>query len=148
MPVADFTATPTTVYTGETVSFTDMSTNNPTSWNWSFSGGTPTSSTTQNPQVVYNSSGTYNVSLTVSNAFGTDTKTKIKYITVLALPVPVADFTATPTTVYTGETVSFTDLSTNNPTSWNWSFREERRQAQLLKIRRSFIILPELTMSA
>ena len=121
-PIADFTATPTTVYAGETVSFTDMSTNNPTSWNWSFSGGTPTSSTTQNPQVVYNSSGTYNVSLTVSNAFGTDTKTKIKYITVLALPVPVADFTATPTTVYAGETVNFTDLSTNNPTSWNWSF--------------------------
>ncbi len=122
VPVADFTATPTTVYAGETVSFTDMSTNNPTSWNWSFSGGTPTSSTTQNPQVVYNSPGTYNVSLTVSNAFGTDTKTKIKYITVLALPVPVADFTATPTTVYAGETVSFTDMSTNNPTSWNWSF--------------------------
>ena len=122
VPVADFTATPTTVYAGETVSFTDLSTNNPTSWNWSFSGGTPTSSTTQNPQVVYNSPGTYNVSLTVSNAFGTDTKTKIKYITVLDLPVPVADFTATPTTVYAGETVSFTDLSTNNPTSWNWSF--------------------------
>ncbi|OQC38707.1 MAG: Thermophilic serine proteinase precursor [Bacteroidetes bacterium ADurb.Bin041] len=122
VPVADFTATPTTVYAGETVSFTDMSTNNPTSWNWSFSGGTPTSSTTQNPQVVYNSPGTYNVSLTVSNAFGTDTKTKIKYITVLDLPVPVADFTATPTTVYAGETVSFTDMSTNNPTSWNWSF--------------------------
>ena len=121
-PIADFTATPTTIYAGETVSFTDMSTNNPTSWNWSFSGGTPTSSTTQNPQVVYNSPGTYNVSLTVSNAFGTDTKTKIKYITVLDLPVPVADFTATPTTVYAGETVSFTDLSTNNPTSWNWSF--------------------------
>ncbi|MDI9591449.1 MAG: PKD domain-containing protein [Bacteroidota bacterium] len=121
-PIADFTATPTTVYAGETVSFTDLSTNNPTSWNWSFSGGTPTSSTTQNPQVVYNSPGTYNVSLTVSNAFGTDTKTKIKYITVLDLPVPVADFTATPTTVYAGETVSFTDLSTNNPTSWNWSF--------------------------
>ena len=121
-PIADFTATPTTIYAGETVSFTDMSTNNPTSWNWSFSGGTPTSSTTQNPQVVYNSPGTYNVSLTVSNAFGTDTKTKIKYITVLDLSVPVADFTATPTTVYAGETVSFTDLSTNNPTSWNWSF--------------------------
>ncbi len=121
-PIADFTATPTTVYAGETVNFTDLSTNNPTSWNWSFSGGTPTSSTTQNPQVVYNSPGTYNVSLTVSNAFGTDTKTKIKYITVLALPVPVADFTATPTTVYVGETVSFTDMSTNNPTSWNWSF--------------------------
>jgi len=122
VPVADFTATPTTIYAGETVNFTDLSTNNPTSWNWSFSGGTPTSSTTQNPQVIYNSPGTYNVSLTVSNAFGTDTKTKIKYITVLALPVPVADFTATPTTVYAGETVSFTDLSTNNPTSWNWSF--------------------------
>ena len=120
-PIADFTATPTTIYAGETVSFTDMSTNNPTSWNWSFSGGTPTSSTTQNPQVVYNSSGTYNVSLTVSNAFGTDTKTKTDYIHV-STP-SIVNFTADQTIINQGEVVHFSDLSTGNPYFWLWEIQ-------------------------
>ena len=120
-PIADFTATPTTVYAGETVSFTDLSTNNPTSWNWSFSGGTPTSSTTQNPQVVYNSSGTYNVSLTVSNAFGTDTKTKTDYIHV-STP-SIVNFTADQTIINQGEVVHFSDLSTGNPYFWLWEIQ-------------------------
>ena len=120
-PIADFTATPTTVYVGETVSFTDMSTNNPTSWNWSFSGGTPTSSTTQNPQIVYNSPGTYNVSLTVSNAFGTDTKTKTDYIHV-STP-SIVNFTADQTIINQGEVVHFSDLSTGNPYFWLWEFQ-------------------------
>ena len=120
-PIADFTATPTTIYAGETVSFTDMSTNNPTSWNWSFSGGTPTSSTTQNPQIVYNSPGTYNVSLTVSNAFGTDTKTKTDYIHV-STP-SIVNFTADQTIINQGEVVHFSDLSTGNPYFWLWEFQ-------------------------
>ena len=120
-PIADFTATPTTVYAGETVSFTDMSTNNPTSWNWSFSGGAPTSSTTQNPQVVYNSPGIYNVSLTVSNAFGTDTKTKTDYIHV-STP-SIVNFTADQTIINQGEVVHFSDLSTGNPYFWLWEFQ-------------------------
>ena len=120
-PIADFTATPTTVYAGETVSFTDLSTNNPTSWNWSFSGGTPTSSTTQNPQVVYNSPGTYNVSLTVSNAFGTDTKTKTDYIHVNT--PSIVNFTADQTIINQGEVVHFSDLSTGNPYFWLWEFQ-------------------------
>ena len=120
-PIADFTATPTTVYAGETVSFTDLSTNNPTSWNWSFSGGTPTSSTTQNPQIVYNSPGTYNVSLTVSNAFGTDTKTKTDYIHV-STP-SIVNFTADQTIINQGEVVHFSDLSTGNPYFWLWEIQ-------------------------
>ena len=120
-PIADFTATPTTVYAGETVNFTDLSTNNPTSWNWSFSGGTPTSSTTQNPQIVYNSPGTYNVSLTVSNAFGTDTKTKTDYIHV-STP-SIVNFTADQTIINQGEVVHFSDLSTGNPYFWLWEFQ-------------------------
>ena len=120
-PIADFTATPTTIYVGETVNFTDLSTNNPTSWNWSFSGGTPTSSTTQNPQIVYNSPGTYNVSLTVSNAFGTDTKTKTDYIHV-STP-SIVNFTADQTIINQGEVVHFSDLSTGNPYFWLWEFQ-------------------------
>ncbi|NIM16707.1 MAG: PKD domain-containing protein [Candidatus Aminicenantes bacterium] len=81
-PVAAFTASPTTVTEGGTVFFTDQSTNNPTSWSWSFPGGTPSSSTAQNPTVTYNTAGNYNVTLTVYNSAGSDSETKYNYITV------------------------------------------------------------------
>lgn len=82
-PVADFSADETTILAGATVNFTDNSANNPTSWSWTFEGGTPSASTAQNPSVTYNSLGTYNVSLTATNAEGTDTETKTAYINVV-----------------------------------------------------------------
>lgn len=91
MPVANFSGTPTTVCSGSTVAFTDLS-SNATSWSWSFTGGTPSSSTAQNPVVTYNTPGTYSVTLTASNTNGSDPETKTNYITVLdgtgvALPI-------------------------------------------------------------
>ena len=44
--------------------FTDLSSGNPTSWNWSFIGGTPNVSSIQNPTITYNTEGKYSVSLT------------------------------------------------------------------------------------
>ncbi|UCH92954.1 MAG: FG-GAP repeat protein, partial [Candidatus Aminicenantes bacterium] len=82
-PVADFSADPTTVCVGGIVNFTDLSTNCPTSWNWTFEGGTPSSSTVKNPTVTYNTPGTYTVTLTVCNAQGCDTEAKVDYITVI-----------------------------------------------------------------
>jgi len=81
-PVADFEGTPRTVTVGESVDFTDLSLNNPTSWDWTFAGGTPASSTKQNPSVTYNTAGTFDVSLTATNSVGSDTKTEAGYITV------------------------------------------------------------------
>jgi PKD repeat protein len=81
-PVADFEGTPTTVIVGNSVDFTDLSLNDPTSWAWTFTGGTPASSTEQNPTVTYDTEGTYAVSLTVSNDEGSDTKTVADYIIV------------------------------------------------------------------
>lgn len=81
-PVASFIASSTTIGTGESLTFTDQSGNGPTSWNWTFVGGTPASSTDQNPLVTYNTDGTYDVTLTVTNAQGSDTKTITDYITV------------------------------------------------------------------
>ncbi len=122
-PEADFIADNTTIVEGESVNFTDKSTNNPTSWNWTFEGGTPSSSTSQNPTVVYNTPGTYDVTLKVTNEGGTDTKKLTNYITVTeAVEAPIADFIADNTTITEGESVNFTDKSTNNPTSWNWTF--------------------------
>ena len=83
-PVADFSGTPTTVSVGNSVQFTDLSANNPTLWAWTFTGGTPTSSTDQNPSVTYDTEGTYEVSLTATNDVGSDTKTVNEYITVVA----------------------------------------------------------------
>jgi PKD repeat protein len=81
-PAADFTASSTNIAEGTSITFTDNSTNYPTSRSWQFSGGTPSTSTDQNPIVVYSTAGTFDVALTVTNALGSDTKTKIGYITV------------------------------------------------------------------
>ena len=82
-PVVDFIGIPTTVIVGGSVAFTALCTSNPGSLTWSFEGGIPRSSTAQNPTVIYNTVGTYDVSLTVTNDQGSDTETKVGYITVI-----------------------------------------------------------------
>ncbi len=121
-PVAEFTATPVSIITGQSVTFTDLSDNNPTSWSWTFVGGTPSVSSLQNPVVTYNTPGVYDVQLHVTNSAGNSTMLKSAYITVQNESPPVADFTANLTVIAAGASVSFTDLSTNNPTSWAWTF--------------------------
>jgi len=119
---ADFSGTPTTIPVGGTVDFTDLSTGSPTSWSWTFTGGTPATSTTQNPAgIQYNTAGIYPVSLTATNGSGSDTETKTNYITVGDTP-PIADFIADVTSIPVGGTVNFTDLSAGAPTSWSWTF--------------------------
>ncbi|MCD4788642.1 MAG: PKD domain-containing protein, partial [Bacteroidales bacterium] len=81
-PVADFTADTTTIFEGESVQFSDLSTNNPTTREWFFEGGTPGTSNEQNPLITYNTPGVYDVTLTVTNAYGSDTKIIDDYITV------------------------------------------------------------------
>jgi PKD repeat protein len=88
LPVANFTASATTIYEGQGVTFTDQTTNSPYAWNWTFAGGTPGSSTQQNPTVTYYTAGTYTVTLVATNACGSDTETKVNYITVLAPTCP------------------------------------------------------------
>lgn len=86
-PTANFTASATTICAGETVDFTDLSTNGPASWSWTFFGGDPASSTDQNPTgILYDTPGTYDVKLVVSNSVGSDSLTQSSYIEVLVLP--------------------------------------------------------------
>jgi PKD repeat protein len=102
------------------VNFTDQSTNAPTSWAWAF--GDSATATVQNPSYTF-AAGTYTVALTATNADGSDTETKVEYITVTAAPFPpVADFVGSPTSGTAPLTVNFTDQSTNAPTSWAWAF--------------------------
>ncbi len=80
---AKFDADNRIICNGQTVQFDDQSFHNPTSWSWTFVGGSPATSTQQNPSVTYNTAGNYPVTLTVSNASGTVSNTIQDFITVL-----------------------------------------------------------------
>lgn len=95
-PLSEFSGTPVTLCAGGTVTYTDASLLSPTSWSWSFPGGTPSTSTAQNPVVTYAAAGTYAVTLIASNANGAGTTmTKTGYITVFAAPVAACTHTRT-----------------------------------------------------
>ena len=81
-PVANFSVSTNSVSVGESITFTDNSTNVPTSWSWTINGGTPSASTLQNPTVIFNTPGTYSVTLSATNQYGTGTITKANLITV------------------------------------------------------------------
>jgi len=117
---AGFTASNTNICTGGTVTFTNQSSGPPLTWQWTFPGGTPSSYTGANPPVItYNTPGTYDVTLVVTDASGNDTETKTGFITVANV---FANFSASPTPVVVGNTVTFTDNSQCSPTAWNWTF--------------------------
>jgi len=79
-PVADFSGNPTSGPPTLTVYFSDLSSNSPTAWDWTF--GDSGTSSAQNPSHDYTSVNTYTVGLTAYNAEGQDTETKVDYITV------------------------------------------------------------------
>jgi PKD repeat protein len=80
VPAADFSAAPTSGTAPLAVAFTDLSSGSPTTWSWVFGdGGT---SSTQNPLHTYTVPGTYDVTLTVTNACSTDTMTRVGHVTV------------------------------------------------------------------
>jgi PKD repeat protein len=96
-PVADFSGSPLSGGAPLNVSFTDLSTGSPTSWSWDFGDGIGTS-TAQNPSYTYSNAGTYSVTLTVSNSYGSDSQQKVDYITVTSggqMYVHVTDISVT-----------------------------------------------------
>ncbi|NQU84228.1 MAG: right-handed parallel beta-helix repeat-containing protein, partial [Mariniphaga sp.] len=122
---ADFSATPTSGIAPLTVNFTDLSTGNPTSWEWDFENDGTIDSYVQNPEWVYNEPGTYTVSLTVSDGTDlSDTEIKADYITVIAVG-PTAGFTSDVTSGDAPLAVNFTDQSTQGTgiiDEWSWDF--------------------------
>jgi len=121
-PVAAFTGTPTIGVAPQAVNFTDASTNSPTAWAWNF--GDFTISTARHPSHTYAAPGVYTVALTATNSGGSNTTTRVNYVTVVgAGSAPVAGFSGVPASGGPLPlTVTFTDTSVPAPTSWSWSF--------------------------
>lgn len=118
-PVPLFTSSNANICTGQSITFNDVSAGNPTSRLWTFPGGTPATSTAANPTVVYNTPGTYDVILSVTNAFGTNVRTETGYVTVIA---PQVNFTSNITQGCGTLNVQFTGQSTCTASSWQWNF--------------------------
>ena len=118
-PVAAFSAVPTTGKEPLNVTFTDLSTNDPGSWNWKFGDGS--TSTEENPVHTF-ASGTFTVSLVAGNSGGSDERVMDNLVVVQPLQLPLASFRANVTHGKEPLMVGFTDTSKNDPTSWRWEF--------------------------
>ncbi|MEZ4982630.1 MAG: PKD domain-containing protein [Saprospiraceae bacterium] len=94
-PVALFDVNSQTGCAPFTVQFNNQSSANATSYQWSFPGGNPSSSTEENPVVVYDNPGTYDVSLTATNTVGDNTYSQSSFITVGSAPTASFDFNLT-----------------------------------------------------
>ena len=120
----------TEVTTGDIIKFADASEGNPSSWKWSFPGGTPAESTEQYPQVYYTRDGEYDVTLTVGNGESEASVTKAGFVKVTGIAptakiLPPATFryanTRYPMTAPLAP-VKFSDASKGFPTSHSWTF--------------------------
>lgn len=122
-PTASFSASSLTVCVGDSITFTDNSTGtNISGWNWTFPGGTPGSATTQGPHtVVFNTPGTHNIYLQITDANGTDDTTIT--VTVNNCSQPTASFTPSAFSICVGDSIVFTDNSSGTINTWNWTFQ-------------------------
>ena len=118
MPNADFIANTTNILAGQTIDLTDLSTNTPTQWAWDLPGATPSSSVDQDPVgVLYPVPGCYTVTLTASNAFGSDQEARPCYVDV-AINTSMASVEGTvPEFIRNGNVLSIQWPGKNGP--WN-----------------------------
>jgi len=118
-PIADFSASTTSPAVNQTVTFTDNSSNLPTSWSWAFNPSTVTyvngtNAGSQNPQVQFTTLGQYSVTLTATNTYGSDPETKTDYINVVPFSYCAPTYT---TGTIEGDFISLVQLgSINNAT--------------------------------
>lgn len=110
---------PATACQNTPVSITDNSTVGVNSWNWSFTGGTPGSSSSASNSVTYSTPGTYSIQLTAQNtSLGCSASTTTQ---ITILPTPVPSFTANPATGCAPQSVSFTNTSPAG-SNFQWDF--------------------------
>lgn len=118
-PVANFSIT-SPACSGTTLQITDLSTNSPTAWSYTMTGGAPATSTLQNPMVSYFGAGTYSITLICSNGTGTSTPVT-KTVSVL----PGANFFINPATLSkcanNPASLTFSASSFGGPITYSWS---------------------------
>ena len=117
-PISDFTASNNFGISPLSVSFSDEPSTAVENRHWSFPGGNPSFSTEANPIVEYDTPGVYEVTLTVSNAFGTHEVTKYEFVQVGVLPA--ADIFVTSTEVTVDENVIFQGIAFTEIDEWEW----------------------------
>jgi PKD repeat protein len=119
--IADFSANIYTPCFGSTVNFFDNSTGSPASWNWTFPGGTPGTTSQQNPvNIQYTTPGSYDVTLIITNAFASDSLTKTGFINVQGPPATPSVPTG-PQEVCQNETSVYTTSGSITATQFIWS---------------------------
>ena len=119
------------IFEGESIQFKSTSTGSPESVEWTFEGGDITSSTDEQPTVKYDKAGTYGVTLTVKRDDETDRLERTDFVVVaqkaptatIGLPEEGYESPFVGVFIPTGVPVTFRDLSTGNPTEWNWVFQ-------------------------
>ncbi|MFA5266397.1 MAG: PKD domain-containing protein [Methanoregula sp.] len=127
VPVAQFDAYYAFSTVPTKVNFVDNSLGStPMTWEWDFGDGT--TSDEQSPMHTYLRRGTYTVSLTAKNAYGTSTATKMNHITIGM--EPKADFSASPGTGDAPLTVKFSDQSLGQITKWTWDFGDGKGSSE------------------
>ncbi|MBX7205815.1 MAG: T9SS type A sorting domain-containing protein [Bacteroidia bacterium] len=118
LPTATITKSANTICTGDTLYLQGGGNNNPTIFNWTTTGGSPSGSILQNPKIVYSTPGTYNISLTTKNNIGTSTPAATS-VTVNAKPVNTVTASG-PLTFCKGDSVVLT-ASASGTMSYVWS---------------------------
>lgn len=119
------------IFEGESIQFVSLAKGSPDATEWKFPGSASETSTDPNPTVTYNKAGTYDVSLTVRRGNESDVMERKGFVVVaqkaptalIGLPEEGYESPLVGVFVPTDVPVTFRDLSTGNPTEWNWVFQ-------------------------
>ncbi|WP_233507501.1 PKD domain-containing protein [Adhaeribacter pallidiroseus] len=130
-PVSYFTSA-NSICVGGTIQFSDASSENPSSWNWSIPGAVPAASSERNPQIKFEKPGTYTVSLTSTNAIGTG-NTYSKKIMVEDFPV----IRISPGIVCEGTDLT---LTASGASTYNWGNGKTGASFSLTNVKRDTTI--------
>jgi PKD repeat protein len=143
---ASFSGNPLSAYTGNTITFTDLSTpvGTITSWDWDFGDGSAISHL-QNPTHIYALPGNFTVTLIIYSGLNSATEIKPSYVNIA--PSVVADFSGTPTAAVTGQTVQFTDSSFGTPISWDWDFGDGTPHSYVQNPTHVYVVIGQFTVS-